>query len=269
MKTLLVTGGAGLLGQALLPRLSGEWHLRSLSRQPAPGYPETVEGSIEDADTVARAMQGVDAVLHLACRYANDISFEQTLDTNYRGTLLLMEAARSRGVGHVVFASSNHVHGFHPRSHAPLSDEASPRPDGWYAISKIWGEAVMAHYADAFGMITTSLRIGSCCPQVTDERQGHMWLGFDDCAQLVRIALARRDAGHRVWQAVSDCPQPFFDAVGAKAAGYVPAERPEDNEARPGVMAEAPTGGIFGRAIGGGFAVANFKADLDRWEQGA
>lgn len=268
MRKLLVTGGAGLVGQAMASRLSQDWALRSLSRQDAPGYSETVLGSIEDPEVVDTAMQGVDAVLHLACRYANDISFEETLEVNYRGTLLLMEATLRHGVKNVIFASSNHMFGFYPRSAAPIGDMVPPRPDGWYAISKVWGEAVMAYYADAYGMITTSLRIGSCCAQVQDERQGHMWLGFDDCAQLVRLALGRTDRGHLAVQAVSDCPQPFFDNSAAKAMGFAPADNPADYLSYPDVMTQPPVAGIFGRALGGSFAVENFKADLDRWEHG-
>ncbi len=268
MQRILVTGGAGLLGQVIATHMSEEAELRALARREAPGYHATFLGSIEDPELVARAVEGTDAIVHLACRYADDVSFEETLDVNYRGTITLMDAAVAAGVRNVIFASSNHGWGFHPRSAAPLADSAPPRPDGWYGISKIWGEAVMAYYADAHGLVATSLRIGSCFAEVVDERQGHMWLGFGDFIQLLRIALARTDIGHRALHAVSDCPAPFFSNAEAKSLGFAPQQAPGDHLAAPDVMSAAPANDIFGRAIGGSFARANFKAQLNAWEAG-
>ncbi|MFG6082611.1 NAD-dependent epimerase/dehydratase family protein [Paracoccus litorisediminis] len=271
MKKLLVTGGAGILGRALAERGIKGWHLRSLALSHPPDYPAQVErndGDICDPDALRRAVAGCDAVLHLACRYADAIGFEETLDVNYRATLDLMEASVQAGVSHVVFASSNHVQGFHPRRNAPLSEGDALRPDGWYAVSKIWGEAVMALYADARGMTTTSLRIGSSCAKVMDERQFHMWLGFDDFVELVRIAIERPGPGHVALNAVGDCEGAFFDNSRAKALGYAPRQNPRAHLADPAVPDTAPAPDIFGRSLGGAFARANFRADLDIWEKG-
>lgn len=270
MKRLLVTGGAGILGRALAERGLPGWQIRSLSRSHPADYPahaERINGDLCDRDTVARAVTGCDAVLHLACRYANDITFAETLDVNYHGTQGLMEAALAAGVKNIVFASSNHVQGFHPRSAVPLSEADPVRPDGWYAVSKVWGEAVMALYADAHGMTTTSLRIGSSCAQVTDERQFHMWLGFDDFAQLVQHSIERQGPGHVVLNAVGDCEGAFFDNAAARALGYRPHQNPRDHLSDPAIPDTAPGRDIFGRSIGGGFARDNFKADLAVWEQ--
>ena len=271
MKRLLVTGGAGILGRALAERGLPGWQIRSLARshpQDYPGHVECIEGDLCDAAIVARAVADCDAILHLACRYANDITFTETLDVNYHGTLGLMEAALAAGVQNVVFASSNHVQGFHPRSAAPLAETAPVRPDGWYAVSKVWGEAVMALYADAHGMTTTSLRIGSSCAQVMDERQFHMWLGFDDFVQLVQLSIERQGPGHVVLNAVGDCERAFFDNGAAKTLGYQPRQNPRDNLSDPAIPGTAPSKDIFGRSIGGGFARENFKADLAAWEGG-
>lgn len=270
MKRLLVTGGAGILGRALAERGLPGWQIRSLSRSHPADYPapvERIDGDLCDRDTVACAVADCDAVLHLACRYANDITFAETLDVNYHGTLGLMEAARTAGVKTVVFASSNHVQGFHPRSAAPLSETDPVRPDGWYAVSKVWGEAVMALYADAHGMTTTSLRIGSSCAQVMDERQFHMWLGFDDFAQLVRLSIERQGPGHAVLNAVGACEGAFFDTAAARALGFRPRQNPRDHLSDPAIPGAAPGRDIFGRSIGGGFARDNFKADLAAWER--
>lgn len=266
MKKLLVTGGSGLLGQALAKRLRPDYRLRSLSLVAADNYDETRVGSVSDPAAVVDAVAGCDAIIHLAWVHSPDVSFEETLEVNYRGTVLLMEEAHRQGVSHVVFASSNHGWGFHPRSAAPLPPTAAPRPDGWYGISKIWGEAVMAFFADACGMTTTSLRIGSCFDDVTDERQTHMWLSFDDLEQLVRLSLARSGPGHLALNAIGECDAPFFDTSQAKAMGFVPKDRALENLRSPEIAGQAPPDGIFGRAMGGSFAAANFRADIAAWE---
>lgn len=269
MKKLLVTGGAGILGRALAERGIEGWQLRSLALTHPADYPahvQQVNGDVCDPAAVRRAIADCDAVLHLACRYADEIGFEETLDVNYRATLGLIEAAAQAGISHVVFASSNHVQGLHPRSAAPLGETDAMRPDGWYAVSKIWGEAVMTLYADTRGMTTTSLRIGSSCAQVMDERQFHMWLGFDDFVQLVRLSIERQGPGHAVLNAVGDCKGAFFDNSRAKAMGYAPRQNPQDHLSDPAIPTTAPSNDIFGRSLGGSFARANFKADLDQWE---
>jgi len=269
MKTILVTGATGSLGSALRHHLNPDHRLRLFARTAAPNPTpnETVlTGDMGDRDAVEEAVRGVDAILHLACRHGETVSFEDTLDANYRGTVFLMEAALRHGVRNVVYASSNHGWGLYPRSHAPLSDTAPPRPDGWYGISKIWTEAVLAFYGEAHGITATSLRIGNCSAEVADERRTHMWISFRDLAQLVRLSLARTDPGHRAVFATADCAAPFFDNSGAKALGFVTTDRPEDHLSDPSIAGLAPEGSVFGLAMGGSYAATNFKADIARLE---
>lgn len=270
-KRLLITGAAGLLGSALAKRLSKHWQLTLFDIDtsiPPDDSARVVVGDMGDRAQVAAAVEGADAILHLACRHGQTISFEETLDPNYRGLVALMDAAVSNGVKNVVFTSSNHGWGLYPRLAAPLSPDAPPRPDGWYGINKIWSEAVLSFYADTHGLAATSLRIGNCGPAIRDERQTHMWISFDDLAQLVQLALARTDIGHIGAFATSDGPAPFFDNSTAKSLGFAPKDRPEDNLADPTLTSQKADAGLFGRSIGGSYAVANFKADIDKWESG-
>ncbi|QEL27299.1 NAD(P)-dependent oxidoreductase (plasmid) [Bosea sp. F3-2] len=257
---LLITGAAGRLGTELASRLREGWDLTLLDRvAPLSGREgdRIIVGELGDGSVLAQAVSGASAVLHLACRHGEAATFADTLDTNYIATLALYEAAIAAGATDIVFASSNHGWGFYPRSAAPLPGNAPPRPDSWYGISKIWSEAVLAFLADSRGVRTTSLRIGFCGPAVPDERCTHMWIGFDDLAQLTRLALARRDAGHRAFFATGDCVEPFFDNSGAKALGFVTTQRAEHNLARPGIAGEGKAPGIAGEAFGGSYAAVN------------
>jgi uronate dehydrogenase len=149
--------------------------------------------------------------------------------------------------------------GFYPRAAAPLGDAAPPRPDSWYGISKVWSEAVLSYLADCHGIRATSLRIGNCGPNVPDERRTHMWISFDDLAQLVRLALARTDRGHRAVFATADCAAPFFDNSGARALGFITRDRPEHHLADPSIASHRPAEGIAGQALGGRYAAASLR----------
>jgi len=267
---LLITGAAGQLGRALSARLRPDWDLTlfDLAAAPADDVDRVIVGDIANPEDVRKAMADVDAILHLASSHGETINFEQTLDANYRGTIHLLDTAVATGVRSIVFASSNHGWGLYPRTRAPLMEDQQPRPDGWYGVSKIWNEAVMSLYADAHGLTATSLRIGNCGPSVPDERRLHMWISFDDLATLSHLALTRKGIGHRGIFATADCDSPFFDTTGAREIGFVTKHRPEEHIAHPDVLKEAAPNDIFGRSIGGSYSVANFKANIDRWEAG-
>lgn len=256
-KKLLITGASGIVGTGLRPFLRPHYDLLLFSRSPAPEAQEgetVLTGDMASAADVQAAVAQADAVLHLAAVHGLTISFEETLDVNYRGLTYLMEACVVKGLHDVVFASSNHGWGFHPISTAPLAETAPPRPDGWYGINKIWGEAVMAYYADAHGMRTTSLRIGNTAETVKDDRRLHMWISFADLAAVTLKALERNDKGHRAIYSTADCPDPYFDNHGMRDLGHAPQDRPEDN------LPEGfdPTPGPS-TLIGGEFAEANIK----------
>src|SRR3546814_4348894 len=72
--------------------------------------------------------------------------WETILNANIIGCYNLFEAARKQGVKRVVFASSNHVMGFHQRT-TKIGVEAVPKPDTRYGLSKLFGEGLGALYA--------------------------------------------------------------------------------------------------------------------------
>lgn len=97
MKTILVTGGSGVLGRALLPALEGLADVRVLSRHADP-RPAFRQGDLQTGAGLAEALRGVDTVLHAASQPSRPRA-----DIEMTGVLLA--AAREAGVRHVVYVS--------------------------------------------------------------------------------------------------------------------------------------------------------------------
>jgi uronate dehydrogenase len=234
---LLLTGAAGNLGRVLRPRLQALCSVLRLSdRAPladaGPGE-ETVVAALEDKAAVCALLQGVDAVVHLG-GISTPHSFEEILPANIVGTYHVYEAARSNGVRRIVFASSNHVTGFYEQNRS-IDPSMPVRPDGFYGLSKAFGENLAQLYFDRWGIETVSLRIGSSFPQPIDRRMLASWLAYDDLERLVRAALTAPNVGHSVIYGVSDNPRRWWNNDSARHIGF----QPQDSSARYAAAIEA------------------------------
>ncbi|HTN64188.1 MAG TPA: NAD(P)-dependent oxidoreductase [Devosia sp.] len=267
---ILITGAGGLVGSGIRPYLADQFAEVVLLDRKAPmavaSNERIIVGELSDRAVLADAMAGVTGVIHLACAHGFTISFEETIDSNYRGLVRLLEAFVDAGGSHFVYASSHHGWGYYPRGEL-VRELDPPRPDGWYGVSKVFGEAAIAHLADANGFSALSLRIGNCGPAVTDERCTHMWTSFRDVATLAALGLQRAELGHRAVFATADCADPFFDNSGLADIGFVTQDRPEDNLANPSIATEPKAGGLFGLVVGGGYATSNLKTDIATWQR--
>ncbi len=123
-RRVMVTGGAGYVGAVLVPKLLAAGHRVSVldlyiygdTLAAVAGDPKLrqVKGDIRDPETVARALEGCDAVIHLAC-ISNDPSFELDpglgASINHNAFLPLVRAAKDAGVERFIYASSSSVYG--------------------------------------------------------------------------------------------------------------------------------------------------------------
>jgi len=157
---VLITGAGGFVGRTLVPALSAQgWDVREAARSRRPGA--VVVGDIDGSTDWRAALEGIDAVVHLAARVhdgrraaAND--FEAFRRTNRDATLRLAEQAAAAGVRRFVFISSVKVNG-EGRESAYTSEDA-PAPQGAYAISKHEAERGLHKLASSAGLELVILR---------------------------------------------------------------------------------------------------------------
>ncbi len=248
---VLLTGAAGSIGSVLRDGLRGDVaRLRLLDRVPVDGLrdgEEQVVCDLADAEAVLRASTGIDTVVHLA-GIPHEAPFDDLVEANIRGTHHVFEAARRQGVRRVVFASTNHVTGFHPTS-ARLGPETPPRPDTYYGVSKACGEALARLYHDKHGIEVVCLRIGTFAPRPTQPRELATWLSHRDGVALVLAALQAAGVGCVVAYGASRNTRGWWDLSSAEALGYRPADDAEafadDLGAGPDVDLGPVQGGDF------------------------
>lgn len=164
---VLVTGGSGFIGSHVVDRLlAAGIEPRIFDLLPSPHHEadevDTVLGDLLDTEGLRRAMEGCDAVIHLAAAADVAIVAEQPCEaerTNAHGTLSVLETARSTDVGRVIYGSTIWVYG---ELGEGVFDEAAPLvlPRHIYTASKLAGEMYCASYAELYDMPFTILRFG-------------------------------------------------------------------------------------------------------------
>jgi len=228
-RRIVLTGAAGGVGSMTRPLLAPLYPGLVLSdrMEPKDLQPgETfVKADLTRPEEVAAAVKGADGVIHLG-GHSVEGSWDQILNANIIGCYNLFEAAHRKGVKRIVFASSNHAMGFHPRK-TKIGVEAVPKPDTRYGLSKLFGEGLGALYAHKHGMGVLSIRIGNFGDKPVDQRRLAIWLKPDDLVQLIRIGLEKPDLVYEVVYGMSDNKRAWWDNSRALALGYSPTGQSE------------------------------------------
>lgn len=184
-KVWLITGGCGFIGTALIKRTLEDQPKTAIrvldnlsvgtmkdlenitggkSSEECGQFAERVEllvGDIRDAGNCLRAAKGMDVIVHLAANTGVGPSVEDPvadMESNVRGTLNMLEAARQNGVHRFIFASSGAPVG---EVEPPIHEELAPHPVSPYGASKLAGEGYCSAYFRSFGVATVALRFGN------------------------------------------------------------------------------------------------------------
>ena len=178
MPRILMTGASGGIGTSLRKLLPPIYPDLLLSDVKAPtdlgAHEKFKRAELSDLAQVETICEGVDGILHFG-GYSVEGPWDNILQSNILGCYNLFEAARKKRVKRIVFASSNHAVGFYPRHHR-IGTGVTARPDSRYGVSKVFGEAVGALYADKHGLKVTCLRIGNFGDKPLDHRRLSIWL---------------------------------------------------------------------------------------------
>ncbi|HMF21944.1 MAG TPA: NAD(P)-dependent oxidoreductase [Pseudolabrys sp.] len=264
---ILITGAAGDVGTRLRKLLRGVYPLIRLSdvRTPADVGPdeEFVAADLANYAQVEKITAGIDGIVHLG-----GISIERPWDeihkSNIVGCYNLFEAAYRSGVKRVVFASSNHAVGFYPRDQK-IGVGVTVRPDSRYGVSKAFGEALGALYADKHGLRVTCIRIGNVNDKPLDKRRLSIWIKPDDLAQLIRIGLEHPEIRFEIFYGSSENDAGWWDNSNARRFGYRPQFRSEVYRADAmAAQAKLPPDPIGERFQGGSFCSDEYDADRAR-----
>jgi UDP-glucose 4-epimerase len=151
---VLVTGSSGQLGSYICESMAGEYEVSGLDIAPsrhASTKDLTALGDIRNADDAARAVRGVDAVVHCAAQVSVERSTEDPVtdaQTNVLGTVNMLHASARSGVKRFLYVSSAAVYG-DPRS-VPIGEDHPTEPMSNYGASKLAGEK----FTLAFGHTT-------------------------------------------------------------------------------------------------------------------
>jgi len=250
LRKVLVTGSGGLIGGALFRELGDRFEFTGLDVGPAKDTDVQVKvGDLSDLDGVQRAFDGIDAVVHLGADSNQNAPWSSVLPNNLIATRNVFEASRVAGVKRVVYASSNHAVGMHeldvpysrirtgdysgldPDNIPQIDHRVQIRPDGQYGISKAFGEATGAYYAENFGLEVACLRIGTVnsANRPMEVRQLATWCSHRDVLQLIQRCLEVQPLQFDIFYGVSDNKWGFWDIDHARQVlGYAPQDKGED-----------------------------------------
>ena len=178
------------------------------------------KADLNDGVTMLRLAEGCGAIIHLG-GVSVERPFEEVLGPNIRGLYHIYEAARREGA-RVIFASSNHSIGFHERSQS-LPAHTQFLPDGFYGLSKAYGELMGRLYWFKHGVESVFIRIGSAFPEPVDARMLATWLSYADLSRLmVRCVLSDRVGCCVVWGASNNSRMTWWRDDARAALGWAP-----------------------------------------------
>ncbi|MGH8604486.1 MAG: NAD-dependent epimerase/dehydratase family protein [Gammaproteobacteria bacterium] len=185
---VLVTGGTGFTGKALVRRLLDEGYQvvaldykEGLKTEELRQWgAEVVIGSVTDRSVVERCMDGVDYVQHLAAAFRElNVANDYYYDVNVNGTRIVLEAAFQHGVKKFIYCSTCGVHG--NIDNPPGGEDAPIQPADYYQQTKYEAEPIVREYFDK-GMKTVILRPAAIYGPGDPER---FFMIFKRCAKGV------------------------------------------------------------------------------------
>lgn len=219
-----ITGATGKIGSRLVPRILQQGHrVKLLVRDPAKAEglklqgAELIEGELLQPDLYLNALQGVDAIIHLAAQFRG-ASDADTRTSNIDGSLALAHAAMNANVSRFVFASTNHVYG-RANLPRPSCEDDDLKPSFLYPQTKAEAETALLqlHHDQGLGIRIVRLpfvygegdpHIAEVLPMLRDwnpARRLHM-AHHADVGQALILAASTPGIDGRIYNVADDAP---------------------------------------------------------------
>ena len=263
MKKIALSGAGGQLGSVVRAAMVARGApLRSAAGSkaltPLIEGEDVMHGDLRDPAVVDRLLEGVDVLIHFAGTSV-ERPLPEIIENNLRGLVEVYEGARRQRVKRIVFASSNHAIGMYPVTER-LSLDCELRPDGFYGLSKVWGEALARMYWDKHGIESVCVRIGSCLERPTEPRHLSTWFGHRDLMHFLDRCVEAENVGFLTVWGVSANTRSWWDNSGAERLGYQPTQNAEDYAAE--ILARPnPLDALGQRFQGGSFVGIDYSRD--------
>jgi uronate dehydrogenase len=231
MKKIVLTGAAGRLGNELRSQLANMADTL-LSTDIADSIDnlaanETyVQADLADYDAIFPLIEGADMVVHFGA-IVDERPFPELLGPNFVGSYNIWEAAHQHGARRVVYASSIHAVGMHPKIDN-IGIDAAHRPDTFYGLAKCFTEDLGRMYWEKHGLESVHLRILSCTEAPNNARALGSWLSYADAIQLVTRAVDTPVVEFSVIYGVSNNDRAPVDNTAANHLGFRPKDNAED-----------------------------------------
>ena len=232
-KKVVVTGFGGRIGKVLRDHLGDKYEFSGIDRVPLDGL-DSLTADLTDLDAITPAFEGKDVVIHLAAepRHTPDIGWDLLMPDNVIATANVFEAARAGGISRIIFFSSMHVVGMYERDqpynaiaegdYGDLDPDAVPlithempdRPDGPYAVSKIFGEALGRYFWEDHGISVICIRFGTTAPDDrpgSDARSLVSYFSHRDIAAMVEACIEAQDIGFDIFYGASNNTWKIYD----------------------------------------------------------
>ena len=244
-KNILITGGTGIIGNILKQELNKDYNISILDKINS-SDPNSFVGDISDFNSIQKSFKNQDVVIHLAADRRSHGEWGSVMKNNIEGTYNVFEAAKKNGIKRIIFASSNHATGgFYlvppwsdvfngnfdkvPPNYKLINEKDRIKPDGYYGVSKAFGEALGSYYSDFHNISSIHLRIGWVIsdddPTFSSESLS-LWLSHKDLAQITRKSVESPESlKYGVFYATSDNYWKIYSIEKAKKIlGYKPSD---------------------------------------------
>jgi uronate dehydrogenase len=230
---ILITGGCGKIGSYFVKFASTKYFIRVVDKIAWDGDKngklsgESFVMDLQNLDQCLQACEDIDFVIHLAADGDPDADFHASLlGNNIIGTHNMFRAAKETGCKRFIYASSAHVISGYPPD-IQINSDMIVIPGNEYGVTKCFGEALAAYFANVEGLPSIVLRIGAYIfPEEYADfslEEANAFLDPDDFNQLLLRCLETPDISFMIANAISDNRYKLLDITETREKlGYQP-----------------------------------------------